>query len=387
MSFKAPRIFISKTLTGKEQGECTDYTSATFIPRWNGIGTWQITLPGNSPSVPLLGPGSGLHVELPDGSIFTGSTSSYEDDWDTDTQPGGQVTRSGVSDNSILGNYICLPNPDADYTQQVATANWIYSGAAEDIVKQLVRENLATGVASRRLPGLRVMPSQGRGTTINASLRYQNLLLILQQWLTPMNIGFYLQSDREGGYEFDILPAVDVSNQVEFSRDLGNISGYSLSNGRPTVTRAIVAGQGEGMARNIRALYGPNSGLDPDWNVMVEQFIDQRQTNDNPTLDQAGTDALSQGAATPALTVKLVPDIPKQPVLGVDYGLGSKIAITLGDVTYKDVISQIQYDVQDGVVTVSPTIGDVDQVGGKAANLANIVQSIMNRIALLERST
>lgn len=361
------------------------FIEATFIPRWNGIGTWTIKAAVIAPNVKHLVPGCGINVVLPDGSDFSGHATDFLDEWDmTDENSGdGTITITGVEDKAILGYRVILPDPTADYTLQSAAATYSQSGPIETLIKNLVRDNMGDrSLATRRLPNLYVKQNFGAGPTTTISARYDNLLDQIQRLASPVGFGFSMVS-VPGGWFFDCRAAVDVSADVRFSRSMGNMTGYKFGRTAPKVTRNLVAGAGVGTARNVLKYDQLGGAVDPVWGFMIEQLIDARQTNSSTDMLQASMEAFASGGEQVALSASVV-DTPRIQI-GRDYGLGSVVSMEVRDAVYSDIVSEISYTFKPNEQRIVPTIGGADAVYGKALDVYRVVRSISARLALLER--
>lgn len=373
-----------RDINEKYIGQLVSYTEATFIPRWNGVGTWQISVPADSADIAKLQPGCGIDVLLPDGAEFTGHSTDFADDWDSQNSGGGNYTVGGVEDKAILGYRTVLPTPTANYTAQTAAANYVRSGVSETLIKNAVNDNLGpAALSSRILPSLVIVPTQGLGVSTSISARYDNLLDLVQRLASSSGLGFSLVSTPDRRWIFDVKPVIDAHNNVRFSRRQGNMSKYSFSRTAPTVTRAIVAGQGVGTARNITVYDAASGPVNATWGWLNENFIDQRQTNLASDFLQAANEAFANGGEQVALSFGAL-DSPSTR-LGRDYGLGSQISVEIRGIVYTDTVTQITYTSKANELRIIPQIGDAEAVYGKALDIYRVVKSLTSRLALLER--
>lgn len=378
-----PKIRI-RDINEQRVGTIDKYTEAVFIPKWNGVGTWSLKIAANAPGAEFITPGCGVSVVLSDGSDFSGHATQFVDEWNTEGDDGdGTITIAGVEDKAMLGYRVVLPVPGADYTAQTAAANYTITGQIETIIKRVVSDNIGSyALPVRMVPNFNVMPDRATGPSTSVSLRYDNLLDTVQRLASPVQYGFSVVS-VPGGWNFDVKPNIDASNRVKFARKLGNMTAYTFGRTAPTLTRAIVAGSGAGVARNVRTYDQVGGAVDPSWGFLLEGFIDRRDTSSSTDMLQAATEAFASGGegVSLAVTVLDTDDIK----IGRDYGLGSIVAAEVRGVVYNDIISQVQYSYKPDEIRITPTIGGGDAVYGKALDVYRVVRSISARLALLER--
>lgn len=363
-------------------GQLVDWMSADVIPRWNGVGAFTIQAALGTPGARLFTAGSSVIISLPDDQTFTAQVTDItkrrgpEDSY-------GTIEVSGVEDNAILGYRVCYPTPTASITAQTATATYNASGPAETVARDLARLNIGpAALAGRSVPNLVFDPDQFRGSTANISLRYDILLTALQGILSPAGLGFSVKAEFGGGYRFSIRQARDLSATIKFSDGLGNLNGFEYNLKSPGLTKAIIAGQGAGTARNM-VLVPDTTGLEATWGWAIEQFLDRRDTNVLLELQQAAAEAFAQQNNQVSLTINPL-DTPDRK-FGVHYLLGDKVAVEVDGTTYADTITSAQYQSRPGSFRVLPVIGSAEAVGGKALDLYRIVKLIATRVGLLEK--
>jgi hypothetical protein len=112
--------------------------------------------------------------------------------------------------------------------------------------------------------------------------------------------------------------------------------------------------------------------------------VDQSGQTQIGNVNQAGNDALNQGAAQPSLVTAFT-DIPNM-TFGKDYWLGDKVTVEIrpGDV-YQDIVSSVSLNVdpaQTPAVSVVPQIGYSSDPGALDPGFAS---QLLNRVRRLER--
>jgi hypothetical protein len=381
------------------QGQLTGEMEADFIPRWNGVGSWRIKCMLDQPGAELFTPGCGISVNRLDDDgndvrIFSGQMTSYQHSWGNqtgDTERGGDsgsgtIEVAGVEDTAILGYRMVFPDPARGVDLQTTAVNRVKTGFAETVMRDFARENIGDKVPStgppgdptRRVTNLEFSTDQARGTSITVSARFDNLLDLTQRIASPQLLGFSVKS-VPNGYLYDVTSAQDLSLDVKFSRDLGNLRGYSYSTTAPMLTNAAVAGGGDGTARVINKY---TQAVGP-WGWMIEQFIDRRDTSVAAEMLQAAQEAFSQYGEQ--FTLSFNPIDSEFMRFGRDYKLGDKVTVSINGVDFVDTITQVQYELRPGQERIKPVIGSAESVFGKALDLYRVVKLIVARVGLLER--
>lgn len=363
-------------------GQLADWMEADVLPRWNGVGAFTIKAALVTPGARLFSEGGSVIVNLPENQVFTGQITELAKRKNPEDAY-GTVEISGVEDNAILGYRVCLPSPLAAISAQTATATYNATGPAETVAWNLARLNLGPGaVASRQVPNLVFDPDLARGPTAPVSLRYDSLLEVHQRILSPNSLGFSVKAELGGGYRYSISEARNLTSTIKFSEALGNLNGWEYVRRSPGLTQAIVAGQGEGTARNMQA-FSDATGLEALWGWKIEQFLDRRDTNVLAELQQAASEAFSQQNNQYSLTIDPIDDDYRR--FGKHYFLGDKVAVEVDGTSYADTITQVRYSSRPGQFRIRPVIGSAEAVGGRALDIYRVVKLIASRVGLLEK--
>jgi len=94
------------------QGEVDEYEVFEMIPRYNGYGSWQLTISDDHPMASLLAtPGNGIYVNRNGAYFFSGFTRYVERDAD-DTKT---LVLAGYDDNYLLATRLAWPVTNAPY--------------------------------------------------------------------------------------------------------------------------------------------------------------------------------------------------------------------------------------------------------------------------------
>jgi len=371
-----------RDITEAYTGQLRAFSEANFVQRWNGVGSWNIKCPATALGAELFKPGCSISVVLPDGQTFSGQMTSFVKTKDPDNR-GGTIEVSGVSDTAILGFRVVYPVPSQPVTLQTASATWNASGPAETVARNLVVQNIGPSapLTFRRITNLAIDPDQGRGSNVSISARYDNLLDQIQRILSPVGLGFSVKAEF-GGYRFSVVAARDLSLDFKFSEQIGNLDGWEYSLNAPQISYGIVAGSGEGTARNVIIEHDPRL-VENTWGWVIEQFIDRRDTNVLAELQQAAAEAFAELGPLYSLTINPIDTDSVQ--FGRDYTLGDKVTVQIDGTNYVDTITQVRYEIKPGSLRIRPTIGNAESVYGRALDIYRVVRLIASRVGLLEK--
>jgi len=173
---------------------------------------------------------------------------------------------------------------------------------------------------------------------------------------------------------FDTFVPDDLSQSAWFSRDLGNLVSVSLSLADPTITDALVQAGSAPLFQDVMA----NADM---WS-RIESYVDQTTQTNTAQVTQAGQDAISQGAASPTLSVTTV-DTPLL-TFGRDYWLGDMVTVEVrpGD-TYSDIVTSVSLTAdpaQTPSVVVSPQVGYSSDPGAADPTYASRLLAMVRRI-------
>ena len=285
----------------------------------------------------------------------------------------------GVSDLVHLADRLVYPDPSRPGDQQTADAYYKRTGPASQVLDSMFYRNAGNGaISARRVPGLAFPVAEGGnlGSSVSTNLRYKNLL----------EEGRALA--RLGGVTFDAVQEtsqirvrfrvpVDRSRSVRFTDRNGGVTDGSYSLAAPTATVVLVAGQGEGAARNIIERSRATT-----WGRRVEAFKDQRDTDEADELEQSATEQLDDGeaGAGASFTVAESPGL----VYGVDYRLGDTISVELGTATISEPVRAVELSWDGHGRTASLTLGDHDQADDKTPGWVKKIRALDARVRGME---
>lgn len=270
-------------------GEIDTWIKLDFTIKFNQPGAWQLLVKVGTPHERLLKQGRGIVIYqdgVPD-PIFSGPIEAFEKYWTVEQHTGaGSVFVGGKCDNAIPFNYLAFPGTTGQGTDimRVLPIEKQWEGkdrrtAGEEVGQALwVECDMAFGARAlddRRLPGVSVGPNPKVGDKVTDTLRYDNLGTTFTEWLKEKKFGYrFLYNPTTQKIDMTFFACRDLGTTIRFSPELGNIKQYTWQLKAPTVTRAIVACQGEGSERYI--YQDIDAEGEQQWSTVVEQFIDRR---------------------------------------------------------------------------------------------------------------
>lgn len=337
------------------QGEMDEYTEATFTPVYNDVGSWELLISRSSDqAVALTTPGWGI-VAARDGNIvLSGPIATRHHAVNAD---GGTIKISGVTDDVWLKRRLVSPSPSESVPPYTVQASDVRNGIASTILGQYVNVNAGPGaVTPRRVTGLTIATDPLIGATVSGNGRWDNLLEFLQMLAITGAVGFRVVQVGTG-LQFQVYAGTDRTGTAKFSIGLGTLASYEYESTAPTGNYAYVGGTGDGTAR-VMAEY-PDSASIATWGRIEANLVNASDTANTTQLQQAGTDALKQGAEQTSLT--LTPLERDGLRFGIDYQLGDTVSVQIegpGEGTIQDLLRSVAIHLTpDGPQTVTPSVG------------------------------
>jgi hypothetical protein len=366
----------------------SDLVGSSFVPRFNNVGAWKVILPASHPMADILrAPGSGIIVTLSGVVILSGPTVSARST-KTATDPEGVWEIEGSDDSILLANRVAYPTPTtADVTAQTNDYD-IRTGPAETVIKAYVNANLGPSApVARRVPSLTIEADSARGDTVTGKARFDRLGVLLESLAITSGLGFTI--DQNGAaLTFRMFAPTDRSATIRMDVENERLEKSEYAYGRPTVTRVIVAGQGAGVDRTFVEVSSVDSlAAESDWAQRIESFKDQRNTNDTGELTQAGDEILADGGMT-VRSVSVSPSDDQTMRYGVDWGLGDKVTVVVGDEQVSQIVTEVAIVITGDGVKVGATVGDPKVASASDPESVTAVATVNqeNRISNLERN-
>lgn len=271
----------------KFRGQVGNPISLEVTPRFNALGTLRMVIPlGHKMFGELYRDGARLRVEFRGEHLMSGPV--VDDEQFTDGV-GGTYSVTVADDFRILQQDITgWPVPASAITAQSGAEYRTYPGNAETIVKTAVTEN---GVTRMGIPGLVVAPNLNRGAVIpgGVAIRMHYLADRLFPAVTEAGLGVSVKQVGEQLLLDVYEPTTHAHSLSVKGRTLKDVT---VTRKRPTTTRVIVGGQGEGTARKFRMVTDPAREF--QYGFKSETFRDARDNDDNATMDARAQETLTE---------------------------------------------------------------------------------------------
>lgn len=366
-------------------GQFTEFDLVDFraVMRNNNVGSWSVRLPvGNLIAEYLRQPGSGIIVSTAQGTMFSGPTTSVVTEQSVDDTKGTYVI-SGVDDSVILKERLAYPTPSTADVSAQTIAYDIRTGVAETVMKQYVDANLVSAPAVRKVTGLTIQPTANLGASVRASARFDTLQELLRGLADVSGLSYAIE--QVGSVlQFQVWQPVDRSSYIRLDLDNGQLTKTQYSYIQPKVTRTIVGGQGEAELRTfIERTSSDSLTAETTWNRRIEVFKDQRNTNNLTELQLAGDEILSVDGKT-KVSVDIEPTDDSTMRFGVDWNLGDRVGVVVGNTTLTAVVTEVALLVKKDGVRLAATVGEPAALDFETQLVAKTTDQAL-RLSQLER--
>lgn len=357
------------------------------VLRFNNVGVWSISMVATVQMAQLLStPGYGIIVTHKDaGVILSGPTVSAETTYEQG-DPLGVIKIMGVDDSVILADRLAYPQPsNANVATQTSAYDSVSFMQASTAMYWYVERNLKPGVASstRAIPNLTIATDTGIGSDISKSARFDVLGTLLADIAAIDGLGFDIKQ-VDGNLEFNVFQPTDWSGTIRMDVANQTLSKTSFGYGAPQITHAIVAGQGQGLNRQLIDVTTTDSlSAQSLFARRIESFIDQRNTGDVDELTQAGLEKLADGGQTQT-SVDVIPSSDITMQYGTDWNLGDKVTVVVANQEVSATVTQVSIKVESNGVFIGATVGEPNGVDFEAIVTRKQTNSA-TRVDALER--
>lgn len=266
-----------------------------------------------------------------------------------------QLIVGGRCLKSILQQRIVIP--------PAGQAQWSRtSKSAETVIKDMIADSMISAAdADRNISFVQNAPNQSRGNTISWDSRYYNLMDEVEKICTENNIGVFGYLDLANKKViFDVAETFDVTIDnganppVIFSKDYDDIKNQTyIYDTYSLVSDALVAGQGEGVARTIVEVGSGGTGID-----RIESFIDARDIADSGELASRGNEKLLEAGIKETFESTVLTHSAFQ--YGTDWDLGYKVTVVNSDLNKRldTVITEVVENYSARGLELQVTFGD-----------------------------
>lgn len=349
---------------GVRVAQIVDASKPELQLRHQAMSTWSLSVPAAGASGALLAQrGYGIEVERDGELMLSGPVVKRHRRWALDVD---ELDLAGPDDLAWLARRLAHPTPTLSTPPYSTQAHDVRTGPAETVIKEYVDANAGPGaVTARRVQGLTVATTLSTGSTITGRARWKPLLDFVRELAATDGFGL-----TANGLVFDVV--APRTSAVVFSRENGNLGSYDYSDDAPEATFVIVAGQGEGTARQIVEV--SDASALADWG-RIESFRDRRDTAVEAELTQAGVETLADAASATAIAFDVVDGVAG--TFADDYRVGDWVTVELEDATLVD-------QVREAHVKVSADGDEIALVVGPPTATI-LVPALFRRLALLGR--
>lgn len=301
------------------------WTSLDVTLRFNEPGTSILTVPALPWIVAQFTEGNRVVVIRNQQVLIAGPWEKrlHESSDDGENSGPGMLTIHSTDDLASIVSRDVYPDPAAVVASQV-NAGWTFTGNAELALRSLVNLNAGPGaLAVRRVPQLALGTIASVGSSVAVTAQRMQALGDVARQIAEAGGGLGFRTTQVGNQIlFQVYQPVDKSNQVRFSKGMGNLRYSAYERSAPTATSVAVGGQGEGA--DTAMIERVDSSAEAVWG-RFEQMIPRPGTGDLAELQDDGDRALAEGAATVRVATN-VADTPDQR-FGTHYGLGDIVAV------------------------------------------------------------
>lgn len=353
----------SEALGRLDQIDIDEVIHMRLIKRFNNVGSWQLQLRAEyAMSAVLAQPGRGIIVRGKGGILLlSGNVDNYVK-IEKAEDPQGIWEFVGNDDMIHLSDALAWPQPGNSDASTQNTDYDVRTGAAETIMRAYVRYNIGhtDGTASRKITGLKLEPVDLlRGNTVTGRARFDKLGMLLGDIAAKGGgLGFDMKQTSSTEITFSVYEPTDKSDYIQMDVDNDMLSETKYGFGAPTGTRAIVAGQGEGVDRRIIQVTSVDSlAAETAWRRKIEVFKDRRDTDVDAELIEEGTLLVDENGHT-ITQLSVVPADELTMEYLEDWFLGDIVGVVVDGQALSSVVTEAIIDIDGDGVRVGATIGD-----------------------------
>lgn len=295
------------------QGEVDAFESLMWVRRWSKAGDFQIVLNAHTFGIEKLVEGHIITI----GPDKTGIIAHIEEDTSESGKANDQILVRGLDLKGLIGKRITVP--------PVGLSHDALNANVETIMKRYVDANAISTNPERIIPNLSIAPDRFRGPSFYYQTRFQSLTDELEKLSLASNLGWVVLFTGKG-YVFDTPSGNDLSilqsvnSPVIFGVEFDNVGEQKIVTSNLDYRNvAIVAGQGEGIEREIIVI-GDAAGLNRN-----EVFIDARDIEDGANLPDRGRQKLSEYTKVDSFETEILTDGPFE--YKKDWDLGDIVTI------------------------------------------------------------
>ncbi|MFY1688183.1 Gp37-like protein [Plantactinospora sp. WMMB782] len=372
-----------------------DDLDITVTDTLNGVGTWSLKLPVEHPMVPTLRtPGSGLVITGPDGETLLSGPTVTPESAVTSEDPIGIVAIKGVSDAIHMADRLAVPNPNFAELDAEGDLYDVRTNFVEHLMYHYVSVNLGPDApAVRRVAGLSLGASEGRGPVVTRRVRYEKVGEVLAG--LAQGTGLYWRMRQVGtDIRFDVHESVDRRDSIRLDVLNNTLAGHRVSTSPPGATRVLVAGKiddepddsGNELRRVLKEVSTTESvAAEAAWGRRIERFVDKRSIEDEDELLQAGAEVLAEEGFA-AISVQVVPMDDSSMEFLRDWFYGDLVKVVVDGEELEATVTGYVLKANASGTSVGVVLGDPSGLSAATALERRLADS-ENRISALERGT
>jgi hypothetical protein len=363
-----------------------ELVGATFVSRFNNVGSWTVKIPNGFPNADLLRtPGYGLIVTGPQGVIISGPTLSAQLEQGTE-DPQGVWVITGADDSLILEERLAYPDPSEPDVSAQTEATDTRTGAAETVIKGYIDANIGPSAPSvRQIPALTVEADEERGEPVFASARFDNLQALSFGLASPSGLGYTIKQAGDE-LEFQVYEPVDRTAEVRMDIANNQVTRTEYSYTSPKLTRAIVGGAGEAVERLFLEATTTDSVFAEDvWGRRIESFIDNRGSSEEDELTQSALEQLTENGTT-IVNISVSPTDDSNMRYGFEWNLGDQVTVVVDTIEAQAIVTEVGISIQADGVRVGATVGNPTALDFES-KLVQKAATSDQRISNLERNS
>jgi hypothetical protein len=347
-----------KSLNRVGQLSPEDLVGATFIKRFNNVGSWSLNINLESRLAEAIrAPGAGIIVNGPIGVIMSGPTLSATLQQSSDNQNGTWIIE-GADDSLILRERLAYPTPSTDDVTAQTQPYDNRVGNGETLLKGYVNDNIGPGSPSSRTVSTLTIPAdQFRGTVTRASARFKPLQELLNNIATTSGVGYEIVQDA-ATLKFGVYEPQDRSNSVRMDIANNRLSRTEYAYLSPKATHVIVGGSGEAQERIfLEQTTSESVAASITWGRRIEVFKDARGSTETADLEQAAEEILIlDGLTITSLSVTPTDNVTMR--YGYDWNLGDQVTVVVNEIEAVAVVTEVGIRIDTDGVRIAASVGE-----------------------------